>query len=222
MLISSFFSDACFIYFICHSISKVLSKARKSLLSDMKTMSTISAIASEYVSWISAFLAKQSYHSSASDLHWSKKYCKCCRADIVKTLVTLTSVVMRFCCKIATNGKITNTIMQNQPLTSTQFIVTANLMLFPVARSCLLSLHQLWTTDPDFVNILGTSPIIQRQYLWITKQLDRMRPSLNLHPYEGQYYTLVLPKFTDHMHICTLIVVLVYFTTFTLFRSDNF
>ncbi len=45
---------------------------------------------------------------------------------------------------------------------------------YPVARSCLLTLHYLWESNSEeFVKILSGTPMVQRKYIWSINHISR-------------------------------------------------
>ena len=54
---------------------------------------------------------------------------------------------------------------------------------FPLARASLLCLHRGWSDDhAGFAAALASSPALQRRYLWLAKNIDAIKPGLNLRP----------------------------------------
>lgn len=93
------------------------------------------------------------------------KRCQWCRSDIIKIVIQVTTAVFKTCVDIST---------------------VAPTEAYSLAKSCLQCLHCLWSSEQDFfVTAIGESPQIQRQYVWIMKQVELRKTSLNLHPEEG-------------------------------------
>ncbi len=58
-----------------------------------------------------------------------------------------------------------------------------------VSRDCVVCLHHVWSSDPsEFVRALSESPVAQRKYIWLTRQLDReeVRAAIGMRSEEGR------------------------------------
>ena len=103
--------------------------------------------------------------------------CRWCRVDLTKSLALLCSVLVRACVDRRTSALLELGDMHGQAAD-----------LYTAARSCILTLHGMWSADRQQVLAdISTSSLIQRRYLWATKQLGKLQPCLNLPPSDREF-----------------------------------
>ena len=105
--------------------------------------------------------------------------CRWCRVDLTKSLALLCSVLGN---RLFVSGPGASALLE---LGDTHGQAAD---LYTAARSCILTLHGMWSADRQQVLAdISTSSLIQRRYLWATKQLGKLQPCLNLPPSDREF-----------------------------------